>query len=75
MHLKNVSSAGDNSYAVVSHAERPADHHNMMRLCCAELDTSSLPADEKAALLQQLSVAVESLQLQLEHIKVSYCWS
>ena len=47
----------------------------MMRLCCAELDTSSLSADEKAALLQQLSVAVESLQLQLEHIKVSHCWS
>ena len=53
----------------------PADHHNMRRLCCAELDTSSFSADEKAALLQQLSVAVESLQLQLEHIKVSHCWS
>ena len=47
----------------------------MMHLCCAEMDTSSLSAVEKAVLLQQLSVAVESLQLQLEHIKVSHCWS
>lgn len=36
-----------------------------------ELETSSLSADEKAALLQELSAAVESLQLQLEHIEVA----
>ena len=77
LHLKHVSSADGSNYpcALVSAAEWPADHHNIMRLCFAELDTSSLSADEKTALLQQLSAAVESLQLQLEHIKVSYCWS